>query len=66
MIVSRDQLLAVKLAGNDKKIPALSTLHITHDGDVISCNGRTVMLIEAVPEERCESIPFANKGKQDD
>lgn len=62
MILSRDLLQASKATGNDKKVLALSTIHVTADGDVVACNGRTVMVVEAVPKERQESIPFSGKG----
>jgi hypothetical protein len=63
MIVSRDNLLIFDIGiATDKKLPALGHLHITGDGDTVACNAKTIMIVEAVPEDRAAEVPFKGKG----
>lgn len=51
MILSRTNLLAVKMTKTDKDIPALDTLHIRKDGGTIGTNGMAVVAISPVMPE---------------
>jgi hypothetical protein len=63
MIINKNGMMVIKNAGNDKKVPALSTLHITADGDSIACNGKSVFIVEGVSKDRASGIPFEGTGK---
>lgn len=63
-IINRNNLLIAEIGtAGDKKLPALGNIHITSDGDSVACNGRTIIIVQGVDEERKKNIPFGGAGK---
>lgn len=62
MIVSRDSLNAVMISRADDKIPILDNLHINEDGYVVGCNGRAVIAIEPVSDDKMSELGDVLEG----
>ena len=64
MVTSKDNLSIFSLVGKDKSNALLANIHITEDGTTVSCNGKTVLLLQGVPTERIDSVPFKPHSPQ--
>lgn len=58
MIVSKANLLTVKVVKNDRAIPVLNNVHFAVDGSTVGCNGQAVLAVGPVPEQTKEDIPL--------
>ena len=64
MIINRNNLLLTGIGTTtDKKLAALGNIHITEDGDSVAGNGKTIIIVQGVDEQRKDNIPFEGRGK---
>jgi hypothetical protein len=62
MILSKQALQAVMIAGKDKQIPGLDNLHVTATGECVAANRNCVVTVSPVSEKVCEALPIQNSG----
>ncbi len=66
MILSKANLVAVKVAAADKSDPALHQLHVEADGTTVASNGNAILAVEGLNEKPVSMPRFEVEGEIDD
>ena len=64
MILSKANLEIVRVTKDDKQQARLNTLHITEDGSTVASNGRAILAVSPVSEEREKQFPIKRNGDE--